>query len=112
MKKQDTQMLKRIYQYTCSVLKYCESCRTNEEFEADSMRVDACLYNLVQIGEFQKCFISDETKAELPNIPWDELYSASRTIVHFCRYISMWGIISEKLPLVKKELEEYLKNAE
>ena len=50
MNNKDVQVLKKIQAHIVSVLKYCENCKTLDEFQMDSMRVEACVFNLMQIG--------------------------------------------------------------
>lgn len=51
MDNKDKYVLNKIYAYIVSVLKYCENSTSLEEFNEDKMRVEACVFNLMQIGE-------------------------------------------------------------
>ena len=62
MEAKDRQVLEKIHGHICSVLSYCENCNCLEEFQADSMRVEACVFNLMQIGELAKTSLSDKFK--------------------------------------------------
>ena len=111
MENKDKQVLKKINGHICSVLKYCGQCRTLEEFQTDSMRVEACVFNLMQIGELSKFSLSDELKTEIKSIPWKQLYGMRNRIVHGYSGVDMrivWDTISDDLPILKKELEKYL----
>ena len=46
------------------------------------MRVEACVFNLMQIGELAKISLSEEAKAEISTIPWKQLYGMRNRIVH------------------------------
>ena len=46
------------------------------------MRVEACVFNLMQIGELAKTDLSDETKNNLSSIPWKQIYGMRNRIVH------------------------------
>lgn len=69
MKEKDRQVLEKIYNHVLLVLKYCENSDTLDEFQTDSMRVDACVFNLMQIGELAKISLTDECKETITSIP-------------------------------------------
>lgn len=76
------------------------------------MRVEACVFNLMQIGELAKTDLSDKVKADITNIPWKQIYGMRNRIVHGCEGVEMsivWDTISCDLSVLKDELEEYLK---
>ena len=82
-----------------------------QEFEADSMRVEACVFNLMQIGELAKTSLSDNAKAEITSIPWNQLYGMRNRIVHDYDGVAMtivWDTINCDLPALIKEIEKYL----
>ena len=62
MNNRDKQVLQKICGHIESVLKYCEGCYSLAEFQSDSMRVEACVFNLMQVGELAKTSLSDECK--------------------------------------------------
>ncbi len=51
MDDKNTAVLKKILQHTISIMNYCADCHSREDFERDSMRVEATVFNLMQIGE-------------------------------------------------------------
>ncbi len=111
MNNKDRQVLEKIYNHVISVLKYCEKCKVLDEFQADSMRVDACVFNLMQIGELAKNSLTDEFKEAVTTIPWKQLYGMRNRIVHGYSGVDMsivWDTIYEDLPLLKIEMENYL----
>lgn len=69
MKEKDRQVLEKIYNHVLLVLKYCENSDTLDDFQTDSMRVDACVFNLMQIGELAKISLTDECKETITSIP-------------------------------------------
>lgn len=104
----DMQVLRKIYQHIMSVLSYCEECKNLEEFQCDSMRVEACVFNLMQIGELSKNDLSDDVKKEIKAIPWKQIYGMRNRIVHGYSGVDMrivWDTISEDLPKLREELE-------
>lgn len=111
MEAKDRQAMMKICEHIRSVLKYCENCSTLEEFQTDSMRVEACVFNLMQIGELAKISLSDELKQELKTIPWKQLYGMRNRIVHGYSGVNMkivWDTIKEDLPALSEELKLYL----
>ncbi len=112
MDKHDKKVLEKILQHIDSTIKYCESCSVLTDFEENSMRVEACVFNLMQIGELAKTDLSDVAKAEISNIPWKQIYGMRNRIVHGYEGVEMsivWDTISRDLPILKDELERYLK---
>lgn len=111
MNSKDRQILEKIYNHVISVLKYCENCRGLNEFQADSMRVDACVFNLMQIGELAKISLTDEFKETVTTIPWKQLYGMRNRIVHGYSGVDMsiiWDTVHKDLPFLKIEMEKYL----
>ena len=95
-----------------AVLLYCSDCDSQEAFEADSMRVEACVFNLMQIGELAKMSLSDEIKMQISSIPWKQLYGMRNRIVHGYSGVDMsivWDTINNDLDELKNELSKYLK---
>ena len=75
------------------------------------MRVEACVLNLMQIGEFAKMSLSEEFKQELKTIPWKQLYGMCNRIVHGYSGVNMrivWDTIVEDLPALAKEIKSYI----
>ena len=73
MDKRDVQVLERISDHISSVLSYCKNCSSLEDFQDDKMRVEACVFNLMQIGELAKSSLSDEAKSQIKTIPWNQI---------------------------------------
>lgn len=75
------------------------------------MRVEACVFNLMQIGEFAKTALSNEAKSEIVTIPWKQLYGMRNRIVHGYSGVDMrivWDTIHDDLPVLQKEIEKHL----
>ena len=75
------------------------------------MRVEACVFNLMQIGEHAKMSLSEEFKQELKTIPWKQLYGMRNRIVHGYSGVNMrivWDTIVEDLPALAKEIKSYI----
>ncbi len=111
MENRDIQVLRKIYNHITSAIAYCDKCGTLEDFQSDSMRVEACVFNLMQVGELAKAALSDEVKSIITTIPWKQLYGMRNRIVHGYTGIDMsivWDTISNDLPVLKSEIEKYL----
>ncbi|MBO4932224.1 MAG: DUF86 domain-containing protein [Clostridia bacterium] len=79
-------------------------------FSGNSMLVEACVFNLSQIGEL--CHgVSEEYTAVHPEIPWHEMYGLRNRIVHNYEGVNLklvWEIIEHDLPELKGLLENLL----
>ena len=111
MDNKDLQVLRKIYDHINSVITYCERCNTLDDFQSDTMRVEACVFNLMQIGELAKTALSDEVKTQITTIPWKQLYGMRNRIVHGYSGVDMrivWDTIHDDLPVLKNEIVKYL----
>lgn len=75
------------------------------------MRIEACVFNLMQIGELAKTSLSEHIKSQISSIPWKQIYGMRNRIVHGYDGIEMkivWETIEYDLPVLKKELENIL----
>lgn len=54
MNNKGKQILLKIHQHLTAVLSYCKDCDSLDAFQQDTMRVEACVFNLMQIGELVK----------------------------------------------------------
>ena len=101
----------KIRQHIAAIMRYCRDCASMEDFQADSMRVEATVFNLMQIGELSKFSLSDAAKARLSNIPWHQLYGMRNRIVHGYSGVNMrivWDTVSDDISALDRELEEVL----
>ncbi len=111
MDNKDLKVLEKLCRHIESTLSYCKNCTTLQEFESDSMRVEACVFNLMQIGELAKTSLSDKAKKEIQTIPWNQLYGMRNRIVHGYDGVAMtivWDTITYDLPVLKEEIEKHL----
>ena len=114
MNSKDHIVLEKLEKHCRSIIGYCERCCNLQDFEADPMCVEATVFNLMQIGELAKSGFSDETKNNIPSIPWRQLYGMRNRIVHGYDGISMqivWDTVSEDIPILCEELRRVLSNA-
>jgi len=97
---------------------YCEKVRSYcagldySGFVEDSRLVEACVFNLSQMGELANRV--DEAYAKKhAELPWRALYGLRNRIVHDYEGVNLqlvWQIISEDLPELQKEFEKLIQN--
>jgi uncharacterized protein with HEPN domain len=97
-------MLDRIQSYTQGV--------TFEQFEADNLRFDSTLLNLITIGEAIKN-IPDDILQQAPEIPWRDIARFRDRAIH--RYYSLqkniiWQVVENDLAPLKTAVERLLLN--
>ena len=108
MNSKDQLVLKKIQQHIESVLRYCQGIHSFQQFQSDSMLVEATVFNLMQIGELAKASLSDEAKSQLTAIPWTQMYGMRNRIVHGYAGVNMnivWDTIQIDLPKLLEELQ-------
>lgn len=107
MNDKDRRILKKIQQHIDAILRYCQGCNSLEDFQNDSMLVEATVFNLMQIGELAKEELSDSAKAAIKTIPWHQLYGMRNRIVHGYSGINLrivWDTVQEDIPKLRDEL--------
>lgn len=111
MNNKDRQNLIKMNNHITSILSYCENCLDYESFRKNTMRLEACVFNLMQIGELAKTSLSDTVKEQIPSIPWKQIYGMRNRIVHGYDGIELkivWETITNDLPKLQKELKDFL----
>ena len=91
-------IVEKLIAYTDKILAYCEGANY-ESFAADSKLVDACLFNLSQMGDLANRIDDDFAQAHA-EIPWRLLYGLRNRIVHDYEGVNMqliWEIIRDDL---------------
>ena len=102
-------VLRKMTGYIDKILAYCEGV-DRDAFTSDSQLVEACVFNLSQLGEL--CNVADGTFMEAhPEIPWHEMYGLRNRIVHDYEGVNIqlvWEIIRDDLPELKRSIEKLL----
>ena len=78
------------------------------DFINDSILVEACVFNLGQIGELANK-ISEEFETEYADIPWRHLYGLRNKIIDDyggVNLVLIWDIISEDLNSLQEQLRK------
>lgn len=100
-------VVRKMIAYSQKLLDYCDG-YTYEAFKADSKTVEACVFNLSQIGEL--CHIVDKSfSSSHPEIPWQEIYGLRNRIVHDYEGINLrlvWEIITGDIPPLLEALQK------
>ena len=113
MNDKDRRVLEKISQHIEAILRYCRDCNSLEDFQDDTMLVEATVFNLMQIGELATEELSDPAKAAIGTIPWHQLYGMRNRIVHGYAGINLrivWDTVREDIPRLRDELAEYMKD--
>lgn len=113
MNDHDKQTLMRIQKHISSLLKYTENCNTKNDFINNTMLVDACVFNLMQIGELAKQQLSDEFKSSTNSVPWKDIYGLRNRIVHGYEGINfnfIWDILKNDIPSLNQNILSIIKN--
>ncbi len=85
---------------------YCHG-KTLEEFLADKMLQEACVFNVLQIGELAAKAIELGLEQEYPAIEWRQMRGMRNRIVHDydgIRLSIVWETISKDFPELLKKL--------
>ncbi len=102
-------IVQKMAAYVRKVLGYCQG-YDYAAFSADSKLVEACVFNLSQLGEL--CKVADDSfTAAHPEIPWREMYGLRNRIVHDYEGVNLklvWEIIQGDLPELEKALKKLL----
>ena len=102
-------ILQKMYQYSVKLMDYCSG-YTYDSFCVDTKLVEACVFNLSQMGEL--CHIADASFMKRhPEIPWNEMYGLRNRIVHDYDGVNLhlvWEIIREDIPVLRDTLEKLI----
>ena len=79
-----------------------------KSFSDNDMLVEACVFNLSQLGEIANK-IDTEFETAHPQVPWRQIYGLRNRIIHDYEGINLkliWEIIKDDLPELLKELDK------
>lgn len=97
--------------YIEKILQYCTD-TTYEDFERNTLLLEACVFNLSQLDELASKVDSSFIDAH-PSIPWKQMRGLRNKIVHDYEGVNLslvWEIISEDLPELKDQLKGIASN--
>ena len=104
-------IVEKIMKYISKILDYTRD-EEYDSFVNNSILVEACVFNLSQIGE-----LANKVDAEFESVhkfvPWRVLYGLRNKIVHDydgVNLVLIWDIVKEDLPELYNQLEEVYRN--
>ena len=106
MKNKDRLILYKILIYINEIQEFIKG-YSQEEFNKDRKTINACVFNLSQIGELVGK-ISEEITKEYDNIEWRGLRGLRNRIVHDYEGVNLdmvWGFLETELEQLKKQIK-------
>ena len=103
-------IIEKIIKYISKVLEYTKDIGY-DDFINNSILVEACVFNLSQIGELANKIDKDFEQSN-PSIPWRVMYGLRNKIVHDYEGVNLvliWDIVNEDLSQLNAQLEELYK---
>lgn len=100
-------LFEKIIKYISKILDYTKGIEY-DAFISNSILVEACVFNLRQIGELANK-IDKEFEERNSSIPWRVMYGLRNKIVHDYEGVNLvltWDIVNEDLPELNIQLEE------
>ena len=101
----DKVIVDKMLRYAGKVRAYCKGI-SYEEFRGNDLLVEACVFNLSQIGELVSK-LNDAFREKNRQIAWEEIYGLRNRIVHDYEGVNLrliWEIIAEDIPALQQEL--------
>lgn len=100
----DKIIVEKMIQYSEKISEYVKG-MDRDQFVSDSLVIDACVFNLSQIGELVGK-ISEDFENRNNDIRWRQIYGLRNRIVHDyegVKFDLVWEIVSEDIPdLIEK----------
>lgn len=99
-------VVQKLITHTRKILGYCDGV-SYAQFSADSKLVEACVFNLSQMGELSNRIDATFAQAH-PEIPWRQIYGLRNRLVHDYEGVNLtliWEIIHDDLPPLLKQLK-------
>jgi uncharacterized protein with HEPN domain len=106
----DHQTLRKMLERIERTIIYCRD-QTFESFQQNTMLQEACVFNILQIGELAKYGLSDPFVASHPDIPWHQINGMRNRIVHGYEGVRLhivWETITENFPELQEALAAIL----
>lgn len=107
MKSKDKIILMKVLKYIEEIEEFING-YSHEQFNEDRKTVNACVFNLSQIGELVGK-VSEETIKENHNIEWRGLKALRNRIVHDYEGVNLnmvWGFLDTELEELKNEIQD------
>ena len=101
----DKVIVEKMIRYATKVCEYCKGI-SYDEFQSNDMLIEACVFNLSQIGELTTR-LGDKFKKDNPQMAWAQICGLRNRIVHDYEGVNLnliWEIISDDIPELQQEL--------
>ena len=101
----DKIIVDKMLRYANKVCEYCKGV-SYEDFHANDMLIEACVFNLGQIGELTTK-LGEAFKKENTQVAWAQIYGLRNRIVHDYEGVNLrliWEIISDDMPELRSAL--------
>jgi len=111
MNARNKKTLTKIIFHIKRIQKYLKDVKSLEDFDGDSMKKDAIVFNLLQIGELSSKKLTNGFKKEYNSIPWIQIYGLRNRIVHDYDNIHsnlVYQVITHDLRELANEIESLL----
>lgn len=102
----DKIIVDKMLRYANKVCEYCKGV-SYEDFRVNDMLIEACVFNLGQIGELTTK-LGEAFKKENTQVAWAQIYGLRNRIVHDYEGVNLrliWEIISDDMPILRYELD-------
>ena len=102
------QIRKRINLHVQHTMEYCKGI-SHDEFLANQMLQEACIFNVLQIGELAAKAIEYGLDEEHPEIEWRQMRGMRNRIVHDYEGVKLeivWETIRNDFPKLLKEMNK------
>ena len=102
----EARVLGKIIERIVKTMGYCEG-QTFESFQGNDMLQEACVFNVLQIGELSHSELSEGFKKAHPEIEWREMHGLRNRIVHGydgVNLIYVWETIIADFPKLLERL--------
>lgn len=104
------QTLKKIIGHIDHTLEYCQG-MDFDAFTSNRMLQEACVFNVLQIGELAKNGLDEAFIAAHPDIPWRQMYGLRNRVAHDYEGIRMkviWETITNDFPALRMTQKQIL----
>ena len=106
----DIRALRKLISHIDHTLEYCEG-MDFDAFMGNRMLQEACVFNVLQIGELARNAVSDDLIAAHPDIPWRQMCGLRNRIVHDYEGVRLrivWDTISRDFAPLREALTKIL----
>jgi uncharacterized protein with HEPN domain len=103
-------IVRKIIDYIGKIIRNCDDVKCIEEFTKNTILVESCVFNLLQIGEIANKLDKDYAVRH-DTIQWRALYGLRNRIVHDYEGVNfelIWQIIKHSLPETLERLKGLL----